>query len=80
MNQGRGLGQAKLDDFGEPVDFPAKGLRCVVCSEDLDGVQWHGYEHPDGVWVDGRPMWLFKTCPACGYQNSFAKLLRGSGL
>ncbi|MEM4342326.1 MAG: hypothetical protein QXF97_07240 [Candidatus Caldarchaeum sp.] len=82
VNHGRGLGQAKLDDFGEPVaiDFPAKGLRCVVCGEDLDSVQWHGYEHADGVWVDGRRMWLFKTCTACGYQNSFAKLLRGSRL
>jgi len=46
---------------------------CLSCGESLRGAPVFGYEHPDGVDVDGRKLWVFAVCPRCGYQNSLTK-------
>ena len=49
---------------------------CVSCGEPLAGAPVYGYEHPDGINVDGRKLWVFAVCPKCGYQNALWKVLR----
>ena len=48
---------------------------CLVCGHNLSDAPVYGYEHPDGVNVDGRRLWVFAVCPRCGYQNSLAKIV-----
>ena len=48
---------------------------CVSCGESLRGAPVYGYEHPDGINVDGKRLWVFATCPECKYQNSLAKIM-----
>ena len=77
-----GLG-AKLARLDEYVGYEAvvdeailkifEDVNCLSCGVSLRGAPVFGYEHPDGVDVDGRRLWVFAVCPRCGYQNSLTK-------
>jgi len=79
---GLGAKLPRLDEFFdyEPVTDESileifEDADCLSCGESLRGAPVYGYEHPDGVNIDGRRLWVFAVCPKCGYQNSFAKIM-----
>jgi len=49
--------------------------RCLTCGHPLKMAPIYGYEHPEGVEVDGKKLWIFAICQKCGYQNSLTKIL-----
>ena len=49
--------------------------RCLTCGHPLKTAPIYGYEHPEGVEVDGKKLWIFAVCQKCGYQNSLRKIM-----
>jgi len=82
-----GLG-AKLARLDEYVGYEAvmdektlkifEGANCLSCGESLRGAPILGYEHSDGININGKSLWVFAICPRCGYQNSLAKIVAHS--
>jgi len=79
---GLGAKLARLDEYAgyeiivdEAILKLFKDANCLACGHSLLDAPVYGYEHPDGIDVDGRKVWIFAVCPRCGYQNSLAKIV-----
>ena len=78
---GLGTKLARLDEYAgyeavmdEVILKIFEDAKCLTCGESLRGAPVFGYEHPGGVNVDGRRLWVFAVCVKCGYQNSLNKI------
>jgi len=79
-----GLG-AKLARLDEYVGYEAimdggilkifENANCLACGHSLLDAPVYGYEHADGINVNGRRLWVFAVCSRCGYQNSLDKIM-----
>jgi|GEM_PF-4318424 len=60
----------------QPFEEKIKDNKCGWCNVDLSAVPISGYPHSAGWKVEdhAHKMWLFKTCPKCGYDWALWKL------
>ena len=71
-----------LDEYAEHEPVTERAIvevfedsDCLVCGHSLSDAPVYGYEHPDGINVNGKKLWIFAVCRRCGYQNSLVKIL-----
>jgi len=68
---------ASLEKTIEIIEEWKGKLTCRWCGTSLEHGKLSKYAHPSGLESEnGQRYWLYLTCPGCGYQWAWWKLLR----